>query len=95
MPNRPTRHKKSFEKGKAADEKPTSIVQFPERRKAVPPSDEFFGIEESTRSTGEPFANPPKLELLTPEKILLGFAALVAIITLGALLLLLISWPPS
>jgi hypothetical protein len=95
MPNRPTRHEKSSEKGSASDERPSSIVQFPGRRKAAPPSDDFFGTEESARSTGEPIADPPKLELLTPEKILLGFAVLVAIIMLGALLLLLISWPPS
>lgn len=91
---RPSRHEKKSRdlSGKAEDEKPTSVVQFSERRKADSSSDDFFGIEESELSTSEP-ADQPKLELLPPEKILLGFAFVVAAILLVMLLLLLIPWP--
>jgi hypothetical protein len=91
---RPSRHEKKSRdlSGKAEDEKPTSVVQFLERPKAVSSSDEFFGIEESELSTNEP-ADQPKLELLPPEKILLGFAFVVTATLLVVLLLLLITWP--
>ena len=91
---RPSRHEKKSRDptGKTEDEKPTSVVQFPERRKADSSSNEFFGIEESELSTNEP-ADQPKLELLPPEKILLGFAFVVAATLLVVLLLLLITWP--
>jgi hypothetical protein len=58
-----------------------------------PPADDFFGTEESELLTNESFAGEPKLELLPPEKILLGAAFVVAAIMLGVLLLLVISWP--
>jgi hypothetical protein len=94
MPNR-RRQKKSSQTGKSEDQKPASILQFPERRKTTPPPDDFFGIVDRELSTNEQFPDHPKLELLPPEKILLGFAVVVAVIMLGVLLLLLISWPPS
>jgi hypothetical protein len=94
---RPRRHEKTFQelKGQAEGDKrnSTSIVQFPERRKAVAPSDEFFGTEESAPSMSQPFAGQPNsnLEILPPEKLLLGAAIVVAAILMGLLLLLLIS----
>ena len=93
---RPRRHEKTFQEPKGeAEGDERNIVQFPERRKAIPPSDDFFGTEESELSTNESFAGEPKLELLPPEKILLGAAAVVAAILLGLLLLLLLVEPPS
>jgi hypothetical protein len=91
---RPRRHEKSSRDltGKAENEK-RNTIEFPERRKAASPSDELFGIEERELSTNEQFPDKPKLELLPPEKILLGFAVVVAVIMLGVLLLLLITWP--
>lgn len=91
---RPRRHEETFQelKGEAEGAK-RNVVQFPKRRKAASSSDEFFGIEESELSTNEPLPGEPKPELLPPEKILLGFAFVVAAIMLGALLLLLITWP--
>ena len=90
---RPRRREETFQEQAEGDER--NVVQFPERRKAAASSDEFFGIEESELSTNEPLPGEPKLELLPPEKILLGFAFVVAAIMLGALLLLLITWPLS
>lgn len=79
------------QKGEAENEK-RNIIEFPERRKAAWPSDEFFGIEREL-STNEQFPDKPKLELLPPEKILLGAAFVVVAILLVVLLLLLLSWP--
>ncbi|MDR6306463.1 hypothetical protein GGQ85_004195 [Nitrobacter vulgaris] len=33
-----------------------NIVQFPDRRKAIPPADDFFGTEEGELLTNESFA---------------------------------------
>jgi hypothetical protein len=93
---RPCRHEKTFQEPKGeAEGDERNIVQFPERRKAIPPSNDFFGTEESELSTNKSFAGEPKLELLPLEKILLGAAAVVAAIMLGLLLLLLMVEPPS
>jgi hypothetical protein len=43
---RPRRHEKTFQEPKGeAEGDERNIVQFPERRKAIPPSDDFFGTE--------------------------------------------------
>ena len=69
---RPRRHEKTFHEPKGeAEGDERNIVQFPERRKAIPPPDAFFGIEREL-SINEQFPDEPKLELLPPEKILLG-----------------------
>jgi hypothetical protein len=92
MPDRRRQEKCSLT-GKSEDQKPASILKFPERRKTTHPRMISSGLCEL--STNEQFPDHPKLELLPSEKILLGFAVVVAVIMLGVLLLLLISWPPS
>ena len=95
LDRRPRRHEKPVHELKSQAEggkrNSTTIIPFPERRKEVSPWDEIFGTEDGAGATGEPLEAQPnsKLEILPPEKLVLGAAVVVAAILIGLLLLLL------